>query len=404
MTLEKIDQLLAEWKQKIDLVSQNLLDLQSLPTYQKLTGELGFPKVKLRGMTEARVTPALAAMNDLFQHFDLLLVTVERATELRKQVPRFLGSEQKCREIEQILTGPSIQLSVVSTPLAQRGLLSAAETTQAIAPKQLLEVMMEAFQVARDAVLAVDEAWLQLEPAIASAQTEITSLQKLADSLGQGTLSELVLTEKKITSLRQLIESDPLSAKADFAREIQPLILRVKTTLSVLVQQRNQIQNDLVTAHQLLNQLIELHRQAEIAFAESQEKVVDHSMLKTPLKPEQIDALSQWLARLEIKFSEGLLNPVRVGLENWTLKARESVATEEKAYAANQAPLDMRMELRGRLEALQAKALGRGLAEDAILSELAEAAKKLLYSRPTPLEQAADLITQYEKRLNRQNS
>lgn len=404
MTLEKIDQLLAEWKQKIDLVSQNLLDLQSLPTYQKLTGELGFPKVKLRGMTEARVTPALAAMNDLFQHFDLLLVTVERATELRKQVPRFLGSEQKCREIEQILTGPSIQLSVVSTPLAQRGLLSAAETTQAIAPKQLLEVMMEAFQVARDAVLAVDEAWLQLEPAIASAQTEITSLQKLADSLGQGTLSELVLTEKKITSLRQLIESDPLSAKADFAREIQPLILRVKTTLSVLVQQRNQIQNDLVTAHQLLNQLIEFHRQAEIAFAESQEKVVDHSMLKTPLKPEQINALSQWLARLEIKFSEGLLNPVRVGLENWTLKARESVATEEKAYAANQAPLDMRMELRGRLEALQAKALGRGLAEDAILSELAEAAKKLLYSRPTPLEQAADLITHYEKRLNRQNS
>lgn len=400
MSLEEIDKLLAQWKKKLDLASQNLIDLQTLPTYQRLTGDSGFPKVKLTGVTEARVTPALEAMNDLFQYFDLLLGTVNRATELRKQVSRFLASEQKLREIEKILMGPSIDLPPMQTPMAQRELLSAAEKSNAIAPLQLLTVMANAFQVAKDAVLAVDAAWLRLEPVMANAQAEMISLQKLADSLGQGSLTELVVARQKLTDMQNLIESDPLGVSAEFDREVQPVIVRIKTNLGEVLKQRNQIREGFIKAELLRKRLIEIHQKAEIAFAESQEKVVDLSMLQPPLAPEQIEALSQWLTRLETKFGEGLFNPVRVGLENWTVKAQESLATAEKALAANQAPLDLRMELRGRLEALKAKALGRGVAEDAILSELSEQAKQLLYSRPTPLDRAAELVLQYEKRLN----
>jgi hypothetical protein len=42
------------------------------------------------------------------------------------------------------------------------------------------------------------------------------------------------------------------------------------------------------------------------------------------------------------------------------------------------------------------------MAEDATLTELAKEAKQLLYTRPTPLEKAAELVSQYEKRLNSQ--
>jgi hypothetical protein len=177
----------------------------------------------------------------------------------------------------------------------------------------------------------------------------------------------------------------------------------VKTTLEQLVQQQTQIRENLEIGHQLLNQLVELHRQAELAFAESREKVVDHSTLQMPLASEQIDALSQWLTRLETKFSEGFLYPVHVGLDNWIAKARESIAIEERAWSANKAPLETRQELRGRLNAFKAKALALGLAEDATLSELANKANQLLYTRPTPLEQAAELVSQYEKRLNSQS-
>lgn len=402
MILEQIDQLLADWRKKVDLVGQNLIDLHGLATYQRLCGASGFPKVHLVGVTKARVTPALEAMSDLFQHFDLLVTTVNKAVELRRQVPLFFGSEQKIHEIEHILTGPSIQLTIVQIPLAQRGLLSASEAANAIAPNELLAAMTDAFQVAKDAVLAVDEAWSRLEPTLTDTEAEIVSLQKLADSLGQGSLIELSAARQKITSLYTSIESDPLGVSVNFDGEVKPLIVRARTTLEQLVQQQNQIRENFASANSLLKQLIELHCQAETAFAESREKVVDHSTLSTPLAQEQIEALSQWLTRLETKFTEGLLMPVRVGLENWTAKVKEYIAAQERAYKTNKAPLELRQELRGRLDALKVKALARGLAEDATLTELAQNAKQLLYTRPTPLDKAAELVSQYEKRLNSQ--
>jgi len=400
MTLEEIDELLADWKKKLDLVGQNLIDLHGLPTYQQLAGVSGFSKAQLVGVTQARVTPALEAMNDLFGYFDLLVKTIAQAIQLRSSIPRFLGSQQKLQEIEQILTKPSIQLAVVQTPLAERGLLTAAETSSAIAPQELLVLMTNAYDVAKQMVLAVDEAWSRLQPMLSNAEVEIQKLQNLANSLGVDSLQELSDLHQKITSLRDTIDSDPLKGSADFTREIQPQIARVKSYLEQVAKQQQLLKESFARAHQLQAQLIELHRQATDAFAESTLKVVDHSKLQKPLATELIVALSSWLSRLETKFAEGLVNPVQVGMENWTAKVKEYIAAVEVAYAANKAPLQTRAELRGRLEALKAKALARGRAEDATLAELAVQAQQLLYTRPTPLDRAADLVSQYEKRLN----
>ena len=70
MTIEHIDQLLTDWKHKVNLVSQNLIELQDLPTYQQLAGALGVSKTHLTGITATQVIPALEAINDLFQQFD----------------------------------------------------------------------------------------------------------------------------------------------------------------------------------------------------------------------------------------------------------------------------------------------------------------------------------------------
>jgi hypothetical protein len=94
--------------------------------------------------------------------------------------------------------------------------------------------------------------------------------------------------------------------------------------------------------------------------------------------------LSQWLTRLDNTLAENILNSVRISLENWIARVKEYIAKEERAYAVNKAPLELRAELRGRLDALKAKALARGEAENATLSQLAEDAKRLLYTRPTP--------------------
>lgn len=398
MTSE-IDQLLADWKNKIQVVSQNLFDLQELPTYQRLCGSPGFPGVHLTGMTATRIDPALAAMNDLFQYFDLLVQTIEKASRLRQQMPRFLPTEQKIAEIKQILTGASIELPVRQTPLFHRELLTVSQQANAIAPVELLQVMTQAFSVARDAVLAVDAAWANLDVIIQDAEWQVLELQNLAVSLDQGNCIQLVQAREAIASLKTKIEQDPLGVSADIDQQIKPLLAQVRLQLEQAQKQRTQIQEKLAIAQDLLAQLIKLHSQSLAAFTERQEKVL-YSTAYTPLPQEQIDALSQWLTRLQNKLEEGLINPIMLGLDNWSSKAREYIAIEQQAYTNNSALLQTRRELRGRLDALQAKALARGLVEDKILVDLATQAKQLLYTRPTPLEQASILVTQYEKRLN----
>ncbi|OUL20276.1 hypothetical protein BV372_32800 [Nostoc sp. T09] len=397
---DEIDQLLADWKHKIKVVSQNLLELQEQPTYQRLCGSPSFPRVDLTGITAKRVTPALEAMNDLFQYFDLLVQVVEKASKLRQQLPRFLASEQKIYEVKQLLTGASIELASVQTPLADRELLTATHIANAIAPAQLLQVMNDAFSVARDTVLAVDAAWTNLDRILADAELQIYSLQNLAESLDPNSLSELVQSQGAIASLRQRIEQDPLGVSAEVEQQIKPMLAKVKSVVEQALKQQRQIRDKFAIAHDLLEKLTTIHSSSVAAFAESQEKIVNYLIQQTPLTDVQLDALSQWLTRLETKLAEGLVNPVMVGLDNWMNKAKEYIASEQRAYTANSTLLDSRRELRGRLDALKAKAFAKGLIEDAKLSELAEQAKQLLYTRPTALDKAAELVSQYEKRLN----
>jgi hypothetical protein len=399
--ISEIDQLLADWKNKLQVVSQNLFDLQELPTYQRLCGSPGFPQVHLTGITATRVIPALEAMNDLFQYFDLLVQTVDQANRLRQQLPRFLPTEQKIDEIKQLLTEASIHLSVMQTPLAERELLSATQQTNAIAPAQLLQLMIQAFSVARDGVLAVDAAWGNLEPILADVESQILSWQNLAKALNQGSVSELAQADEAIAAVRERIEQDPLGASADIDRQIKPLLKQVESVLKQAQKQQTQLQEKLAIAQDLLQKLIKLHSESVVAFAESQEKVL-YLTAHTPLTQEQMDALSQWLTRLENKREEGLVNPVMVGLDNWITKAREYIAVEQQAYTTHSNLLQTRRELRGRLEALKAKAFARGFIEDTTLIDLAQTAKQLLYMRPTPLDQASELVSQYEKRVNSQ--
>lgn len=400
MNLEEIDQLLADWKFKLDVVGQNLIDLHGLSAYQRLCGVSGFPKVELTGVTLARVNPVLHVMNELFQNFDLLVQTIEKAVQLRSFIPRFLAPPQKIQEIEDLLTKPSIHLSIEKIPLAQRGLLSAAQSVNAITPQELLQLMTSSFQAAKDVVCAVDEVWSRLEPSLIDIDVETRQLQHLAESLNIDCSEEIAGLTKKLQQQRALIESDPLGVNEEFLKLIQPQIMKLKSMLDVARQQRESVRLGFITARSDLSKLHEIHHQAEVAYDESKMKVADHSKLHKPLAFEEIQAMEAWLDRLEIKFNDGLFNPVRVGLENWTAKVNSYIAKEKNAYAANKAPIELRAELRGRLDALIAKALARGFVEDAILQELAQQAKQILFTRPTPLDQAAELVGKYEKRLS----
>src|SRR5207248_7311174 len=135
------------------------LALSQADAYRRRRGEGGWPKAVIVGVTAARVAPAMDALLELWSHFARLTELIDRADALRQGVSRLFPSRQLLDEIAALLTGPSIRLPPLTTPLARRSLLGPAETERAVTPDELLAAMTRCFESARDVVLAVGSAW-----------------------------------------------------------------------------------------------------------------------------------------------------------------------------------------------------------------------------------------------------
>jgi hypothetical protein len=397
-SLADIDQLIADWQHNIEVVSQNLLELQALPIVQTLSS----PHLSLTGNTETEVQRAVAAIDDLFNQFSLLSDSLAQAISLRQGLSPYFPSEVRIQEIQQLFALPSITLRSTPQSLAGRGLLGRAEVTETVTLTALLDRMAQTFTWTKDIVLAVDQAWLNLEPELTALQGQINRLRHQAQQLGLVDPPALAQATDRLTELRDRVLADPLGSQTDLQAQIQPLIQGVEKTLAILSQQKAQLSQQFAQAQQQLQQLQTQNQQIRALYDDSQLKVTNISPpLQPPLSADAIAALDTWLDRLNAKQQEGLIQPVLIGIANWLSQAQGLLHQQRQAIAANQAPLQQRLELRGRLDALQAKAKAKGRAEDPQLSQWGSQAKEILYSRPSNLGEAIGLITAYEQLLNK---
>ncbi|WP_310426034.1 hypothetical protein [Chamaesiphon sp. VAR_48_metabat_135_sub] len=400
LTLAQLDRLLADWQQKAAAANQNLLDLHDLPAYQRLSG-MGNPPSNVIGITQQQASTALTAIDRLFEYLELLNQSIDRSRKLRRELPSLFVSDSKLQEIEQLLTGMSVELPSIQKPIAERDLLSSSQQFRAVSLETLLDRMTVAFTIARDTFVAVDTAWIELESNLISTHQSLIELKQLATKLQIGAPESLKIAETNFTNLQLQIDRDPLGVNRTFDRDIIPLIDRSRSELVTLDRQRQQLQSDLTTAAQELQHLQHLHRELIAVSAESHAKISHSLPTISPLPPEELTELERWLERLVTKFASGIIPPVRVGLTNWLNKVRAYTLAVQSALAANRLQIDTRQELRGRLDALTAKALAKGKAEDPLLTDLATRASQVLYTSPTDLNLGKDLVTRYEQALNR---
>ncbi len=401
LNLAEIDRLLNEWKQKVDTANQNLLDLYDLSFYQRISGT-GNPPVNLTGITQQRVGEALTLVDRLFEDLELLNHTIDRAKRLRKQLPSLFISDESLQEIHQLLTGDSIQLPMIQTPLAQRDLLTANQQLQSISLDRLLARMIQAFTVARDTFVMVESTGTELQAKLTVDRQALIELQQLAQQLQVSISPTLVAAQTNFTNLQSQIDRDPLGVNLPSTQDITLLINRTRQELATLVNQRQWLQTGFVTAWQRLAQLKQLERDSIAAYTESQAKIIHNLPIFPPLPAEDTIELEQWLVRLEAKYRAGTISSIQVGLTNWLSKIAAYTVAAESALIANRLPLDTRQELRGRLDALIAKALAKGKAEDPSLADLATQARQILYSSPTALETGINLVERYQQYLERQ--
>jgi hypothetical protein len=169
-------------------------------------------------------------------------------------------------------------------------------------------------------------------------------------------------------------------------------------TFTEIERAEQNLAHDLLTARKTFQNLQDLHLMASTVCQESAAKCGETTPV--PINSSEITTLADWLQNLETKFSQGAVQNVLISLPNWQMKTHQMLQSEQNTLDYHRARLQLRLELRGRLLALKSKAVAKRRSEDPILINIAQQAEALLHHRPTPIDLAADLVVQYERRLN----
>lgn len=397
ISLVQVDAALARWDERLRQIDENVLELEGEPICIQLQG------AALEGQTNDRVLPALTALDAIFRYRAQLGEMLDRVRTLRAGLSGWRPNERALREIEDLLFGPSMRLVPVQTPLAKRGLLTSAETEQAIPPEALLARMTDDFASARDALMATQRVWEQLTPAVDAAEHEIATLAAMADDLGAEAERDLAAARLQIESARLKITRDPLGADGGITANLAPMLRELRARLGALGGERADVEMGRKRARDLLRQLRDAHAECDDLYRRAQAEIVDGPTLAPPLNAATLDGLAGWLATLERTMQGGRWKAAGVGFSRWIASASADLARERASAAINHAPLAARDELRGRLRAREQQAQSlvlRGMPPDPALDRHAREAGMLLDHRPTPLRQAATLVGIYEEQLN----
>jgi hypothetical protein len=346
------------------------------------------------------VLPALENIGTLFQCFDLLRCTIDSAVQIRKDLPSLFGADQKVQQITLLLFGKSVRIPADRIPMAQRTLLSGADSQGCITPEELLNSMVKAFEAARDGVMAIDNAWRDLGGKLSGATRQIAALRAGPVKLEEDEARDLDSVEHSLSLRRAQVQSDPLGTTLDLDSTILPALGRLTSIVDQRVQLLRQTEDGLTSARARLQKMSGLLSAAKAAYVEAGDKISVDGVLPAPPPDSRLDSLRDWLDRLQEKFDGGMLRPVSIGLQNWNNAAGLCVSDLQKVQAANSAPVVLRNELRGRLSALKAKAQAYRIEEDAGLMALSTEAEALLFTRPTPIARAEELVGRYQALLN----
>lgn len=397
MTSEaEVDQLIASWDVRLTRVDENLIALEGEPTYQILSGR-GGQRISLEGITRQKVLPALEALAQLFEQRQRLTEVVDRAKAVRASVG-FWDKEQKLLEVRELLYGPSIKMSAAPTPLSRRNLLDAAPTDVGVIPEQLLFAMSNAFQVARDAVTEVSQAWARLEPFLEGVEKDVASLRTSAKELADAQASpELEWLDAELAKIRSFVATDPLGVLGGVDAALTPRLEQLRRRLAEQKAARVRVAAALDDAARLERECAAAHAAASDARARAPREFAD-AKLPPGADGAEVLGLSEWREKIQATALAGRAGPAEIGLRRWNEAARGYLARDGAVTAALQALLEQRTELGGRLSARQAQLealVARGASVDPGLAAQRSAAEALLRARPTRLAEAERAVEAY---------
>jgi hypothetical protein len=384
VTTEQIDSTLKRLRDAAEAIRSNLVEVE-LDDARKLLDSSA-----LAGETAVRWREASAGIAQLWRWHELLQQLLERAGQLRGTRAR--PPAKRLEELSDLLQGPSIE-PCSEPPLQRRDLLAGVER---VTPDELLERCSAAFDQVKAVLVAAGSAWNEFEPRVRAARATLEESVELACSLGEGKPAELDRARARLDELAQKLSKDPLSVSEGDLAEAERSLHAVGDDLEGLERVRLQMATRLSDARRLLEQL----RDAARAGSEAHQQVL--AKIVAPAVPDPLrlnGALESELDDVANIARHGAWREARTLLEQWSTRARSLLEQAQSIAQENSAPIQARNELRGLLDAYQAKAARFGLIEDRRLSGTFEQARDTLYSAPTDLAAARDLVDRYRQTL-----
>ncbi|PSJ24145.1 hypothetical protein B7P34_34965 [Streptosporangium nondiastaticum] len=414
LTREEADRALARLGAEHEAVESSLLALQDHAGRRLLEG------AELTGETRSRWAAAEALIGQLWAYFDAYTAALTTARELRAR--RRWPTQGELSELTELLRGSGITLASPSTAASGAAGLTAgvpgltARLSERLSLQELLDRMNGWYAQALDVVVIADTVWSALPARIDLLAAELRRTRSLAHSVGvrpgeHPSGDDLEQITRELAALRAEVIGDPLAfwsgaspssapggGRPDTtrydraARALEDVRREVEAVLDV----RQDAEQRLMRVRDVLSRADRTLNEARQARVEVLSKIAASVVPAVSGPPtalyEQLSAAADH--RRHARWHR--LSPLLEGLEQ---RAEEELLRARESLTAVTAPLAVRAELRGRLDAYKAKTARHGLAEDSLLVERYDAARRMLWSAPCDLVAAEGAVLRYQQAL-----
>ncbi|KUN32255.1 hypothetical protein AQJ11_01595 [Streptomyces corchorusii] len=396
MDRDEVDRALARLGQEHEAIETSLLALQDHAGRRLLEG------ARLTGVTKERWQATEARITRLWTYFDAYTAALRGAREIRAR--RRWSSREDLAELTEVLRGES-----VTVPGGGNGRLSESFSLSA-----LVDRMNELYATSLDMIVAADAVWSALPARIDLLAAELQRTRQLAHSVGvrpgeHPAGDDLERITRTLTGLREDVVSDPLAFWVPAEGSSAPGGGRPDTTVydreaRALEDVRREIDAVLTVRQDAEARLIRLRdvlSRADRTLAEARtargEVLAKIAATEVPVVSGPPTALQEQLATAAEYRRQAQWYRLSPLLESLEEKAEDELLRARESLTAVTAPLAVRAELRGRLDAYKAKVARHGLAEDPLLVERYDAARRMLWSAPCDLRVAEQAVLRYQQ-------
>jgi hypothetical protein len=401
---DEVDRALARLAAEHEAIETSLLALQDHAGRRLLEG------AELTGVTKERWARAEASIALLWTYFDAYTDALRRAQQIRAR--RRWSSHEDLVALTELLRGACV--TVPGSAEAAAGGPDAGRLSRRFTLAALVERINELYAAGLDVVIAADTVWSALPARIDLLSAELQRTRRLAHSVGvrpgeHPAGDDLERITRTLTKLREQVISDPLAFWVPASGSSAPGGGRPDTTVydrqaRALEDVRREVEAVLGVrrdAEQRLLKLRDVLSRADRTLAEARtargEVLAKIAATEVPVVSGPPTALHEQLAtaaEYRRRAQWHRLSPLLDALEQ---KAEDELQRARESLTAVTAPLAVRAELRGRLDAYRAKVARHGLAEDPLLVERYDIARRMLWSAPCDLRVAEQAVLRYQR-------